>query len=230
MKALLGVLIAACVLAVSGTATARSAGTTATFYSVGDEPILRYDFTPLPHKKVGGFSVDTISPPGQANIMFQWHRDGLPGLTVYDYMSEMEAWGELSATLFMDINIAGAGAGHPGAGTFSILYNGPDLVANGKTYSAGARLLYGNVIYDDYSIWGPIRSDFITGPRLGLDQMYFDLKNAEMDGYIMTAGLLSGSYHAAVPEPATWAMMIIGLGMVGSGLRYRRFAPLARSI
>ena len=27
---------------------------------------------------------------------------------------------------------------------------------------------------------------------------------------------------AAVPEPATWAMMILGFGMIGAGLRYRR--------
>ncbi|MBA2589706.1 MAG: PEP-CTERM sorting domain-containing protein [Alphaproteobacteria bacterium] len=27
---------------------------------------------------------------------------------------------------------------------------------------------------------------------------------------------------AAVPEPATWAMMIFGLGLVGAAMRYRR--------
>jgi hypothetical protein len=26
----------------------------------------------------------------------------------------------------------------------------------------------------------------------------------------------------AVPEPATWAMMLVGFGMVGSAMRYRR--------
>jgi hypothetical protein len=29
------------------------------------------------------------------------------------------------------------------------------------------------------------------------------------------------SFSAAVPEPATWGMMIVGLGMVGSTLRLR---------
>ncbi|MGP7796695.1 PEPxxWA-CTERM sorting domain-containing protein [Sphingomonas sp. CLY1604] len=30
------------------------------------------------------------------------------------------------------------------------------------------------------------------------------------------------SFSAAVPEPATWAMMIIGFGMLGGAMRYRR--------
>jgi hypothetical protein len=30
--------------------------------------------------------------------------------------------------------------------------------------------------------------------------------------------------HGSVPEPATWAMMILGFGMVGAGLRMRRLA------
>jgi hypothetical protein len=33
--------------------------------------------------------------------------------------------------------------------------------------------------------------------------------------------------HLGVPEPATWAMMILGMGMVGLGLRMRRRNPLA---
>lgn len=37
-------------------------------------------------------------------------------------------------------------------------------------------------------------------------------------------GFLSGSYTigTAVPEPATWAMMLVGFGMIGFGLRSRR--------
>ena len=27
---------------------------------------------------------------------------------------------------------------------------------------------------------------------------------------------------AAVPEPATWAMMLVGFGMMGASMRYRR--------
>jgi hypothetical protein len=31
---------------------------------------------------------------------------------------------------------------------------------------------------------------------------------------------------SAVPEPATWAMMIVGFGVAGGALRRRRLAPL----
>lgn len=35
---------------------------------------------------------------------------------------------------------------------------------------------------------------------------------------------------AAVPEPATWAMMIVGFGMIGAGLRYRKRRTVLRYI
>lgn len=39
-----------------------------------------------------------------------------------------------------------------------------------------------------------------------------------------TAGLRNIAI-AAVPEPATWGLMIVGFGMMGSAMRYRRRAP-----
>jgi hypothetical protein len=38
----------------------------------------------------------------------------------------------------------------------------------------------------------------------------------------LTAGDISGGGVGAVPEPATWAMMIVGFGIVGGSMRYRR--------
>jgi hypothetical protein len=42
--------------------------------------------------------------------------------------------------------------------------------------------------------------------------------------YIVAAGTATGALAAtsAVPEPATWAMMIGGFAMVGAGMRMRR--------
>ena len=50
--------------------------------------------------------------------------------------------------------------------------------------------------------WGP------NGYDVGLDNIRFDVRAID-----------SGS---AVPEPATWAMMIAGFGLAGAGLRRRR--------
>ena len=42
-----------------------------------------------------------------------------------------------------------------------------------------------------------------------------------------TGGSYGGAVNIApIPEPATWAMMILGMGMVGFGLRLRRRDPL----
>ena len=35
----------------------------------------------------------------------------------------------------------------------------------------------------------------------------------------------TGSIPSAVPEPATWAMMIVGFGLAGAAMRRRREAP-----
>ena len=46
-----------------------------------------------------------------------------------------------------------------------------------------------------------------------------------------TPGTITFTYNptisAAVPEPATWAMMLAGFGLIGSGMR-RRNAVMAR--
>lgn len=45
---------------------------------------------------------------------------------------------------------------------------------------------------------------------------------------IVFDNLRFGSAVAAVPEPATWGLMILGFGMVGTGLRQRRTLAVAR--
>ena len=59
----------------------------------------------------------------------------------------------------------------------------------------------------------------IVGINSGQD--FIGLDNVSISG---------GPVVAAVPEPASWAMMIIGLGMVGTGLRYRKRKTALRYI
>ncbi|GGB30130.1 hypothetical protein GCM10011380_19480 [Sphingomonas metalli] len=42
------------------------------------------------------------------------------------------------------------------------------------------------------------------------------------DGFESLRPALAGSFATAVPEPGTWAMMLLGFGMVGAAARYRR--------
>jgi hypothetical protein len=74
--------------------------------------------------------------------------------------------------------------------------------------------------------------------KLPGDTLSFTVANTLVDnfvpndsGYIFSADIIGGNTTGAVgvmgltpgvPEPATWAMMILGMGMVGAGLRMRR--------
>ncbi|WP_445192376.1 CHRD domain-containing protein [Sphingomonas sp. Tas61C01] len=84
-------------------------------------------------------------------------------------------------------------------GTYNLLdmsiYNGAFLTASGGT-GAGARMA------------------FITGLNGGL--AYLNIHTAVNPG-----GEIRGQL-GVVPEPATWAMMILGFGLMGAAIRYRR--------
>jgi hypothetical protein len=75
--------------------------------------------------------------------------------------------------------------------------------------------------------------------KSGTQFMLYSIANLTA-GSISSAGLLGPQgqqqaishitlFTTGVPEPATWAMMIIGFGMVGAGLRLRR-EGLARAV
>jgi PEP-CTERM motif len=47
-------------------------------------------------------------------------------------------------------------------------------------------------------------------------------RNISADSYGPVTVSVSSSIVGAVPEPASWAMMIVGFGFVGAGMRFRR--------
>ena len=60
---------------------------------------------------------------------------------------------------------------------------------------------------------------------LTFEPTYFGGHNLYQEGPVGEGAVYFGNYLAlsgVVPEPATWAMLIIGLGMIGSLIRYRR--------
>ena len=59
------------------------------------------------------------------------------------------------------------------------------------------------------------RTAFITGLTSGL--AYLNIHTSNNPG-----GEIRAQVSAAVPEPATWAMMLLGFGVVGGAVRYRR--------
>lgn len=69
-----------------------------------------------------------------------------------------------------------------------------------------------------------IRSDDLSAGTLALDvDNTTSVINSRMSsfGYNWNQGLVTG-FNAAVPEPATWALMLGGFGLAGAALRRRR--------
>lgn len=74
------------------------------------------------------------------------------------------------------------------------------------------------------TIFAPYRYNYFTGNG-NLAQVYFSISNRPT---INTDGLLDNVIITAVPEASTWAMMILGMGLIGGSLRQRRrFATTA---
>ena len=61
-----------------------------------------------------------------------------------------------------------------------------------------------------------------TFTATGASQVLSFLSIGTPTGLPPIAMLDNVSLTAAVPEPATWAMMFVGFGMIGASARYRR--------
>lgn len=100
------------------------------------------------------------------------------------------------------------------AGTDS-LFSGTEIVisplAKGNAYNSTVSLNHSSDLLTMQEIFG------LTGPRLG------DSANATDLSDLFTAGAIPGS----VPEPASWAMMLVGVGALGTAMRSRKRMALA---
>jgi hypothetical protein len=94
-------------------------------------------------------------------------------------------------------------------GSFSRFYD----LGLASTYSAGFLASNGGSA-------ATARLAFLGGLNSG--RAYFNLHTARFPGGEIRGNLLAG----AVPEPASWAMLIAGFGLTGATLRRRRYAAL----
>ena len=91
--------------------------------------------------------------------------------------------------------------------------------------------------FGSVSVYGAISGRVRPGDTLSFTVLNTTLANFVNNdaGYIFSADIIGGKITGAVgngatpgvPEPATWAMMILGMGMVGAGMRMRRRPVLA---
>jgi hypothetical protein len=202
MSKMLGAAVAAVVLSCAGAASAATHVLTFENYNVGDLINGYVAGTPFPVLRVQGEIV--AGPTGNAlkiQPLYPPHQS-----------VRAELRSEFTGSYADPENEAGLIYYHPtllsfdffapvvGALTFEHEVQAPTVVA----LNAG--------------VWGSVAPNYLvtdltwrmsaTVPYLLVDNMAFE------DGY------------AVVPEPATWAMMITGFGLVGSALRRRRQSAL----
>jgi hypothetical protein len=123
--------------------------------------------------------------------------------------------------------------------TFSLPTNfpggGPDTTVNGVTVGVGGNNDYGQLTWN-----GPASVNFGSFGVLTITMLPVNFNTASQeynrhDDWDEESGktkvkatfALSGPTGGAVPEPATWGLMITGFGMAGGMLRRRRTAALA---
>jgi hypothetical protein len=98
---------------------------------------------------------------------------------------------------------------------------GADLfLTSGKSYDVFAAF---NLIAIPGSMTGSITMNSLNTSTIGIDAPggSFTSQSGEFLGYAKTPGL------SAVPEPVSWAMMVVGFGFVGSAVRRSRTLSMA---
>jgi hypothetical protein len=131
----------------------------------------------------------------------------------------------------------GSGAIHPfGAiGEPNVTFNQVIVVQKSGTATLGANsltaLLSGNQFIVNVPVSllpstgaSPADYGFNIWPRFGATVT----GNGQISDFAPNNALLSANGVLPVPEPATWLMMLIGFGLIGSAMRIGRKAPMAQ--
>jgi hypothetical protein len=123
-------------------------------------------------------------------------------------------------------NNLGLGAGSADAGDLFWQFVsgcGPTIVGGGCPGS-------GTYVMHTLADWGDLfgANAFVSGLSLGVGSGAGDVFSANIDNFALTTDAGTASYNfavadtGAVPEPATWAMMLMGFGGIGFQMRRSR--------
>jgi len=131
------------------------------------------------------------------------------------------------------------------AGSFQIVYTGAaDLIVGLTHYHTGANLLSGVFNNGDIAGKGSVGATLVTtvsGSVLNFTSDFKSFGHSVQRDFVLNLNAISpvlganagkalksftanadGAFASAVPEPSTWAVMIVGFGMIGLASRRRR--------
>lgn len=100
-------------------------------------------------------------------------------------------------------------------GANSLTFNGNSTAGSMVTFTSSLPFRFANPNDFSMSITGLDRS--LSVGSNGAFYSTSTLRNANLG-----RGTATGSFSSAVPEPGTWAMMLLGFGLVGAAMRRRR--------
>jgi hypothetical protein len=228
----LAVAVAMLAFGVAGSAMAYPDQKFATFQSIGDAPTIQYVQTP--GQPAGAF-VSTGATTANATIHFLDMPPEDKTHLNFEELSRLSVLGDIPAIM----SVTGSGYFTYGSDVLaleskiSFLYAGDaPLIIDGVSYNKGANLLTARIALAPWSsnflAWtytSDFQNYFGSGFKFGKfdfaeQPVYHDVRYwPSADDY---ATQISGYFTAGVPEPATWAMMILGFGAVGAMARSRR--------
>jgi hypothetical protein len=245
---LLLVAAAAAIVAVPASAVT----TFATFSGLGDNIRLQKDGA----NDATLFTISTTTPtssaqaivPDSVDVTFSFVNTPLSAL------GSLTASFTMNVAVTQAANSLGGGfyTQNTGAGTFSFLSTAP-INWGGNTYAAGSNLLSGS--FCTATLFGASSSGSLSGSTdtcafLTFTSDFLNFTNTTARDFSMSLTAItpilnalsgetlssfnafgSGNFSAeplptGVPEPATWAMLVLGMGMVGAVRRRRREGAL----
>ena len=122
-------------------------------------------------------------------------------------------------------------SGHPegcGAGSYSLGLN----FVNGASYLGGDSLdFYSLITLSASANAGPPNLGYYPGTLDAyIDPSIFFSADLDLSNYSLSVGgvgspLTAGGAAGGVPEPAAWALMLVGFGGIGAAIRRRRHTP-----
>jgi PEP-CTERM motif len=142
--------------------------------------------------------------------------DFYPGNGNYVDLDGTTGWGNLPFSGVLQSNASF------GAGKYTVSF---DLGGNARGAAAQTTDVYlGSTLVASLTLdsGSPLTSYSYTASTTGGNLVFDELGPSDQQGNILDNVTLN-----SVPEPASWAMMLLGVGAVGASLRRSRLAPVA---